>query len=126
MKNGPALPPDAQQQDDIDAVLSAEDDDLETALDWSETTNDGTSDEEEFFVIDDSFEEAPDPNMMAFEADTEDELAFQAPPTEAVVDDDDWEQSQASSPEVSVDTEAEFTDEETGVAPLHARLAKFS
>ena len=126
LKNGPALPPDAQQQDDIDAVLSAEDDDLETALDWSETTNDGTSDEEEFFVIDDSFEEAPDPNMMAFEADTEDELAFQAPPTEAVVDDDDWEQSQASSPEVSVDTEAEFADEETGVAPLHARLAKFS
>ena len=129
LKNGPALPPDAQQQDDIDAVLSAEDDDLETALDWSDTTDAANSDEDAYFVIDDSFEEAPDPNMMAFEADAEDELAFQAPPAEAVIDDDDdddWKQNQASSPEVSTGPEAEIDDEETGVAPLHARLAQFS
>ena len=65
--------------------------------------------------------------MIAFEADTEDELAFQAPPAEAVIDDDDdWENSQASSPEASANSEAEIGDEETGVAPLHARLAQFS
>ena len=128
LKNGPALPPDAQQQDDIDAVLSAEDDDLETALDWSGKTDGGTPDEDAFFVIDDSFEEPADPNMMAFEADAEDELAFQAPPAEAVIDDDDddWGQNQTSSPKVSADLETELGEDEIGVAPLHARLAKFS
>ena len=128
LKNGPAMPADAQEQDDIDAVLSAEDAGLESALDWSDTTDETTPDEEEYFVIDDSFDEAPDPNMMAFEADAEDELAFQAPPAEAVVDDeyDDWDQNQASSPEVSAQSQAEIADEETGVAPLHARLAQFS
>ena len=127
LKNGPALPENAQEQGDIDAVLSAEDAELETALDWSDKTDESSPEEDEFFIIDDSFEEAADPNMLAFEADTEDELAFQAPPTESVIDDDDdQEQSQASTPEVSADSQAEIGDEETGVAPLHVRLAKFS
>ena len=122
LKNGPALPPDAQEQIDIDAVLSAEDTDLEGALDWSDTTDESSANDEDVFIIEDDFEEAPDANMIAFEADTEDELAFQAPPAEAVIDDDDnWKNDQASA-----NSEAEIDDEETGAAPLHARLAQFS
>ena len=124
LKNGPALPEEAQAQNDIDAVLSAQDAEIETTLDWSNTSDTTDSDEDAFFVIDDSFEEAPDPNMMAFEADTEDELAFQTPPAEEVMDDDeDWEPNQASSAETPAQ---ESADEEIGVAPLHARLAQFS
>lgn len=129
LKNGPALPEDAQEQNEIDAVLSAEEVEFDTALDWSDAGNTTGSDEDEFFVIDDSFENAPDPNMIAFEADTEDELAFQAPPAEEVMDDDDdWEPSQVSSPETpaQASADAEDADEEIGVAPLHARLAQFS
>ncbi|MEP3234141.1 MAG: protein phosphatase CheZ [Hyphomicrobiales bacterium] len=129
LKNGPALPTDAQEQNEIDAVLSAEDVEFEAALDWSDPDNEAVSDEDAFFVIDDSFEEAPDPNMMAFEADTEDELAFQAPPAEEVMDDDDeWEVNPASLPETQEQASADVqdADEEIGVAPLHARLAQFS
>lgn len=127
LKNGPALPADAQEQNDIDAVLASDDVDHETALDWSGSTDSTDPNDEAFFVIDDSFEEAPDPNLMAFEADTEDEFTFQTPPAEEVMDDeDDWKPSQASSSERSTTETTDFADEEVGAEPLHKRLAQFS
>ena len=127
LKNGPALPPDAQKQNEIDVVLATNDVDDDSALDWSNTKDPTDPNNDEFFIIDDSFEEVPDPNMMAFEADTEDELAFQAPPAEEVMDDDDdWYPSEASTPEVSTEETLQSSDEEADIAPLHKRLAQFN
>lgn len=128
LKNGPAMPDEAQEQNEIDAVLEADEVNAESALDWADGSGTNTSSEDEFFIIDDAFEDAPDPNLMAFEADTEDELTFQAPLAEEVMDDedDDWQPSQASPSKTQATTDVESADEEVGVAPLHARLAQFS
>jgi len=125
LKNGPALPDTAQEQNAIDAVLEA--DEAEDALDWAEASNGSGQDEGEFFVIDDSYEDAPDPNLMAFEADTEDEFTFQAPPAEEVMDDeDDWQLSHAASDEASKNAKLKIENDEGNISPLHARLAQFS
>lgn len=125
LKNGPALPDTAQEQNAIDAVLEA--DEAEDALDWAETSNGISPDEGDFFVIDDSYEDAPDPNLMAFEADTEDEFTFQAPPAEEVMDDeDDWQPSHVASVEASKDVKSKIENDEGNISPLHARLAQFS
>lgn len=125
LKNGPALPGQAQQQIDIDAVMQTGEEELDEALDWSDENEDASKKEDEFFVIDDDLDAASDPNLIAFDADTEDEMTYQAPPAEEIIEEDDLDEHDVSVVSAKSMTDAD-AQQAVEFAPLHERMAKFS
>lgn len=93
LTDGPAMPNQAKGQDEIDAVLNQTqaDDTLLTAeagqIEWSSEDSDNELDSGHF-IIDDSFEIEAHNDYEAFVSDTEDEISFQTPPSNEVMEDD--------------------------------------
>lgn len=116
LTNGPAMPENAQAQDDIDAVMNSKGISIDQPdafqLDWS--NEDGAVVvEEEPFVIDDTFEYAEEQDMAAFEADASDDTVYQAPVTDDIIE----EPSEIEAGEETAEEE---------IRPLDQRTALFS